>query len=411
MSRLRFGMFTAPFHPVPQNPTLALERDLELIQYLDRLGFDEAWVGEHHSGGFECIASPELFIAAAAQVTKHIRLGTGVTSIPYHNPLQVADRWVQLDHMTRGRCMFGAGPGALASDCYMMGIEVANTRRMMEEGLEAIHHLLYDDTPLTMKTDWFHLKEARLNFRPYSEDVDLAFASISSPAGPRLAGRYGGGVLSLSATSAVGRDVLGGHFGVWDQQAADFGNVADRSKWRLVAPVHIAETREQAFENVRYGIERWVEYFTSVVALQFTPETRDAEAFAHELVDSGFAVIGTPDDMTELLERLQEDTGGFGAFLVMANDWADREHTMKSYELMAKYVFPHFQGQADRAVRSNQWCQDNYSDFISIAGDAVLSAIEDHEKEEASKGRASTNAGAAADAVRWAGKNQNGDEA
>ncbi len=406
MSRLRFGMFTAPFHPVPQNPTLALERDLELIQYLDRLGFDEAWVGEHHSGGFECIASPELFIAAAAQVTKHIRLGTGVTSIPYHNPLQVADRWVQLDHMTRGRAMFGAGPGALASDCYMMGIEVGQTRKMMEEGLEAIDHLLHDDTPLTMKTDWFHLKEATLNFRPYSEEVDLAFASISSPAGPRLAGRYGGGVLSLSATSSVGREVLGGHFDVWAQQAADFGNVADRSKWRLVAPVHIAETREKAFENVRYGIERWVEYFTSVVALQFTPETRDAEAFARELVDSGFAVIGTPDDMIELLERLQEDTGGFGAFLVMANDWADREHTMKSYELMAKYVFPHFQGQADRAVRSNRWCQDNYPEFISIAGDAVLAAIEDHEKEEAAKGRTAAKSDAASDAVRWAGRNQ-----
>ena len=146
-----------------------------------------------------------------------------------------------------------------------------------------------------------------------------------------------------------------------------------------------------------------------MVALQFTPETRDAEAFARELVDSGFAVIGTPDDLIELLERLQEDTGGFGAFLVMANDWADREHTMKSYELMAKYVFPHFQGQADRPVRSNRWCQDNYTEFISVAGDAVLSAIEDHEKEEAAKGRAAGRSDAAADAVRWAGRNQEDD--
>ncbi len=408
MSRLRFGMFTAPFHPVPQNPTLALERDLELVQWLDRLGFDEAWIGEHHSGGFECIASPELFIAGAAQVTKNIRLGTGVTSIPYHNPLQIADRWVQLDHMTRGRCMFGAGPGALASDCYMLGIEVANTRRMMEEGLEAIHHLLYNDEPLTMKTDWFHLREARLNFRPYSEQVDLAFASISSPAGPRLAGRFDGGVLSLSATSAVGRDVLGGHYSVWEQQAVDHGLKANRSKWRLVAPVHIAETREKAFENVRYGIEHWVEYFTSVVALQFTPDTRDAEAFARELVDSGFAVIGTPDDLIELISRLQDETGGFGAFLVMANDWADREATMKSYELMAKYVFPHFQGQVERGVNSNRWCQDNYGGFLTAAGDAVVAAIEDHQREEATKGRISSHQ-AATESVRWASKNQDGE--
>lgn len=400
MSRLRFGLFTAPFHPVRQNPTLALDRDIELVQWLDTLGFDEAWFGEHHSGGFECIASPELMIAAAAQVTKHIRLGTGVTSIPYHNPLQVADRWIQLDHMTRGRAMFGAGPGALASDCYMLDIEVAKTRKMMEEGLEAIHHLLYDDEPLTMKTDWFSLREATLNFRPYSEKLDLNFASISSPAGPKLAGRYGGGVLSLSATSAVGREVLGGHFDVWQKQAQDHGTVADRSKWRLVAPVHLAETREKAFENVRYGIEKWVEYFTTVVSLQFTPETRDAEAFARELVASGFAVIGTPDDLIEQIHRLEEETGGFGAYLVMANDWADREKTMKSYELMAKYVFPHFQGQIERGVRSNRWCQDNYPSFITAAGSAVLAAIEEHRKEEALRGR-SIDYDAAADAMHW----------
>ena len=409
MSRLGFGFFTAPFHPSGQNPTLALERDLELVQWLDRLGFDEAWIGEHHSGGFECIASPELFIAAAAQVTRNIRLGTGVTSIPYHHPLHVADRWLQLDHMTRGRCMFGAGPGALASDCYMMGIEVARSRGMMEEGLEAIHHLLYNDEPLTMKTDWFTLKEATLNFRPYSERLDLNFASISSPTGPRLAGRFDGGVLSLSATSAAGNEVLGSHWDVWEQQAGGYGNVPNRSQWRLVAPVHIAETRKKAFENVRYGIERWVEYFTSVVALQFTPETRNAEAFAREMVESGFAVIGTPDDLCELIARLQEQSGGFGAFLVMANDWADREATMKSYELMAKYVFPEFQNSASRAIRSNQWCQDNYPEFITAAGDAVLSAIESHQKEEEAKGR-HTDFDAAAKAVRWRSQSEDSDD-
>ena len=75
---MRFGIFLAPFHPTGQNPTLALQRDLELIEHLDRLGFDEAWIGEHHSGGYEIIASPEVFIAAAAERTRHIRLGSGV---------------------------------------------------------------------------------------------------------------------------------------------------------------------------------------------------------------------------------------------------------------------------------------------------------------------------------------------
>src|SRR2546430_1358615 len=95
---LRFGVFLAPFHPAGQNPALALERDLGLITRRDELGFDEAWVGEHHSAGFEIIASPEVFIAAAAQRPRHIRLGTGVSSLPYHQPLMLADRMVLLDH-------------------------------------------------------------------------------------------------------------------------------------------------------------------------------------------------------------------------------------------------------------------------------------------------------------------------
>ena len=128
---LKFGIFMAPFHRLGDNPTLAIHRDLELIEHLDRLGFDEAWVGEHHSAGWETIASPEVFIAAAIERTRHIHLGSGVTSLPYHHPLLVAQRFVQLDHMSRGRVMLGCGPGALASDAYMMGIPAETQRRRM----------------------------------------------------------------------------------------------------------------------------------------------------------------------------------------------------------------------------------------------------------------------------------------
>ena len=126
--RLGFGIFLAPFHPVGENPTTALHRDLELIEWLDRLGYDEAWFGEHHSAGFEIIASPEVFIAAAAARTGHIRLGTGVSSLPYHHPFMLADRMVLLDHLTMGRAMLGVGPGALPSDAFMLGIDTLRQR-------------------------------------------------------------------------------------------------------------------------------------------------------------------------------------------------------------------------------------------------------------------------------------------
>ena len=154
--KLRFGAFIAPFHPLSENPTLAIQRDLELVQWMDQLGYDEAWIGEHHSAGYELIASPEVFIAAAAERTKHIRLGTGVSSLPYHHPLMLADRINQLDHITRGRVMFGVGPGALASDAFMMGIPVAKQRDRMDEALECIVALLRGET-VTHKSDWFEL--------------------------------------------------------------------------------------------------------------------------------------------------------------------------------------------------------------------------------------------------------------
>src|SRR5262249_36625595 len=196
---MRFGLFMAPFHPTGQNPTLALERDLDLIQHLDRLGFHEVWVGEHHSGGYEIIASPEVFIGVAAERTKHIRLGSGVNSLPYHNPLLLADRFVLLDHLTRGRAMLGCGPGQLTSDAHMLGIPADEQRPRMDEALDVIMALFRGET-VTRQTDWFNLQDARLQLKPYSEpNLEVAVAASISPTGAKAAGKYGTGLLSIAA--------------------------------------------------------------------------------------------------------------------------------------------------------------------------------------------------------------------
>ena len=379
---LRFGIFMAPFHPSGQHPPLALERDLELIVRLDELGFDEAWIGEHHSAGLEIIASPEVFIAAAAERTRNIRLGTGVSSLPYHHPLILADRMIQLDHMTRGRIMFGVGPGALPSDAHMMGIPVDTQRTRMEESLGAIMRLLTSDEPLSMETDWFTLKDARLQLRPYTHPhFEIAVAATVSPAGPKPAGKHGAGLLSLGATSMGGFAVLGDHWKVWNDQAKAHGHTVDRSKWRLVGPMHIAPTREQAFEEVQYGIYDWIDYFKNIVALPMAPEETDPRKWPEALVESGTAVIGTPDDAVAQLERLTKQSGGFGCYMLMANDWAERKACLNSYELLAKEVFPHVQGSAERAVTSREWCREDHDTLIGGAMNAVAKEIDRYEKE------------------------------
>ena len=381
---LRFGIFLAPFHAAGQNPTLALHRDLELIERLDALGYDEAWVGEHHSAGWEIVASPEVFIAAAAGRTHRIALGTGVSSLPYHHPFLLADRMVLLDHLTRGRVKFGVGPGALPSDAFMLGIAPERQREMMEESLEAILALLTGDEPVTRRTDWFVLNDARLQLRPYQQPCfEVAVAAQLSPAGPRTAGRFGAGLLSLGATSLGGFDALGTHWGIAEERAAEFGQVMDRRRWRLVGPMHLAETEEQARREVEHGLVDWVRYFREVAALQLAPPTDDSRQLADAMNDSGFAVVGTPAMAIAQIERLIERSGGFGAYLLMAHEWADPAATLRSFDLFARHVAPRFQGSAERAVASRDWAAARRTEFVGAAGLAVMKAVQDHHAERA----------------------------
>jgi limonene 1,2-monooxygenase len=376
-ARLGFGIFLAPFHRFGENPTLAFERDLELIAHLDRLGYDEAWIGEHHSAGSEIIASPEIFIAAAAERTKHIRLGTGVISVGYHNPLWVAQRLVLLDHLTRGRMMFGAGPGSLPTDAAMIGIEQSETRDLLEQGFDIIMQLLTSEEPVTFKNSRWDLRDAQLHLRPYSNPLfDCAVAAVASPSGPRLAGKHGVGLLSLGATMAAGFDALGMHWDVMEQRAAQFGTVADRRKWRLVGMLHCAETREQARRDVEYGIASWFRYFQTVAGLPHVNPTGDE---VHEMIDyiseSGTGVIGSPDDCKEQIERLMaQSNGGFGTFLMLAHEWANTEATRRSYELIAKYVMPVFQGQ-DRGTLNAVAHARKLRDRLKAEQQAALDAM------------------------------------
>lgn len=380
---MRFGAFIAPFHPLNENPTLALERDIELVQLMDKLGYDEAWIGEHHSAGYELIASPELFIATVAERTRNIKLGTGVSSLPYHHPLMLADRINQLDHITRGRVMLGVGPGSLPSDAFMMGITVAKQRDMMDEALDVIVPLLRGEK-VTAKTDWFELKDAQLQMTPWSRpSVEIAVASQVSPTGATAAGRHGLGLLSIGATSAGGFNALSSNWAICEDTAKDNGKTIDRSQWRLVGPVHIAETREKARENVRFGIEQWLYYFREVAALPLAPT--DGSDPVDALIASGMAVVGTPDDAIAQIERLQQQSGGFGCFMQLAHNWANWENTKHSYELMARYVFPKFQQLNDNREASLNWARDNRPEFMGQAMMAVGSRVAQHVEKKGSE--------------------------
>lgn len=383
-NRLRFGIFLPPYHRTDQNPSLAIRRDLDQIALWDRLGFDEVWVGEHHSGGMELIASPEQFLAAAAMRTSRIRLGTGVVSVPYHHPFMVAQRLVLLDHLSMGRAMLGVGPGALPLDATMMGISQAQTRPRLEQALEAIVALLRSEEPVTMRTDWFTLDEAELHLKPFGGELETAVAAAVSPTGARLAGRHGLGLLSIGATSAAGFEALRGHWQVAQEQAAAHGTEVSRSDWRLVGPMHIAETREQAYKDVEYGLHDWAIYFQRVGAV---PQLQIEGSTTRELIEAftanGQGVIGTPDDAIAQIQRLQEQSEGFGTYLMIGHDWASPEATDRSFELFARWVMPEFQGTMDSVRRSRRHSIETHAE-LSAAQAAALQAAKDRHTEASS---------------------------
>ena len=223
----------------------------QVIQHAEAVGFDEVWIGEHHSAGWEIIGSPEVFIAHAAARTSRIMLGTGMISLPYHNPLWSTERMVLLDHLTRGRVMFGMGPGSLPTDAAMIGLDPGVLRPRLEEAVDAVVHLLRSDEPLTMKTEWFDFNNAVLQLKPYSAPCfELAIAGLVSPIGPRIGGKHGLSLISIGATMKAGFDALAMHWDVMEEESAHYGSTIDRKGWRLIGPMHVAETREQARAEV-----------------------------------------------------------------------------------------------------------------------------------------------------------------
>jgi len=375
MTRLQFGTFLAPHHPVGENPTLQFQSDLDFAAHLDRLGFDEFWCGEHHSSGWEMIASPEMFLAAAGQRTHRIRLGTGVISLPYHHPFNVAQRIVQLDHMTKGRAMFGTGPGALPSDAWTLGIDPLVQRDRQDEAMGVIIRLLRGEDRFSHESDWFTLRDAQLQLLPMQENIPMATASTLSPSGMQLAGKYGCGVLSIASNSTAGLAALPTQWSFAQESATKHGRTVDRRDWRVLLSFHIAETRDEARKQSVDGLQRWHNEYNVWTLGRPGAQHVDDKWDLMDMMSSGGAVIGTPDDLVAAIRNLQEITGGFGVVLGFAHDWANRENTLRSWDMVARYVIPEINGSTARMRDSQKFLNDHQAELMSGAGAAVMQKI------------------------------------
>jgi len=387
MARLNFGAFLAPHHPIGENPFLQFRRDLDFAEHLDKLGFDEFWCGELHSSGWEMIASPEMFLAAAGERTKRIRLGTGVVSLPYHHPFNVAQRMVQLDIMTGGRAIFGSGPGAL-----FLGIDPMIQRDRQDEAIGIIKRLMSGER-VTAQSEWFTLKDAALQLLPLQEDMPFVTASQISPSGMTLAGKHGIGVISVGSMSTEGLTALPTQWGFAEEAAKKYGKTVDRKNWRVLLSWHIAETREKAREQAGQGLMRWHNEY--IVGTLQRPGAKPFKTPDHAVDATGFsegsaATIGTPDDLVKTIKNVIDMSGGFGTVIGFVHDWANPENTFRSWDMVARYVIPEINGYLAGLRRSQKYVIENRESF-ERAGQAVMAKIMENETAAAALSVTRTN--------------------
>ena len=384
MTSLKFGAFLAPHHPIRENPTLQLQSDLELTTHLDDLGYDEFWCGEHHSTGWEIIASPELFLAAAAERTHRIKLGTGVISLPYHHPFMVAQRLVQLDHQSKGRLIFGSGPGALPSDAHTLGIDPMLLRDRQDEAIGIIRRLFQEEERFSYESNWFKLQDAKLQLKPLQKNMGFVVASLRSPSGMTLAGKYEAGVLSIGAMGEEGVQALPLQWSFAEESAIKHGNTVDRKNWRIVMNWHIAETRQKAREQAKDGLLRHNnEYTVKTLAGGDGPIYKTADEAVDVVASPDYlhatTVIGTPDDLVDRIRDLVKVTGGFGCVIGFVHDWANKEHTQKSWDMVARYVIPEVNGLLKEYKESHEFVTQN-RDYWNRSNDAIMSKIQENER-------------------------------
>ena len=359
---------------------LQFQRDIALVEQLDKLGYDEFWCGEHHSSGWEMIASPEMFLAAAAQRSHRIKLATGVVSLPYHHPFHVAQRMVQLDYMSGGRAIFGSGPGALASDAHTLGVDPMLLRDRQDEAIGVIRRLFAGER-VTVKSDWFQMNDAALQLLPLQEEMPFAVASQISPSGMTLAGKHGIGIISIGSLSDEGLNALPTQWSFAEAAALKHGQTVDRANWRVLLSWHIAETRDKAREQARDGLLRHHnEYITDTLqrpgARHF--KSGDAAVDAMAFSKGAAATIGTPDDLIERIKSVIDISGGFGTVVGFVHDWANPENTARSWDMVARYVIPEINGYLTGLRTSREFVANNRQ-YFDRARQAVMAKINENE--------------------------------
>ena len=350
------GLFIQPIDPPGNNIAYTYQRTFEAIGFAENLGFSEVWLGEHHSGGWENIPAPELFLAAAAERTKRIMLGPAVIPPPLHNPVQVAERMAMLDQMTFGRTQLALGPAIIPTDSRLYSVDRTKMYEQTNEALDLILQLYRTDGPITFEGEFYNVNDGEIQVRPYqTPHMPIAMPGSASGNAFRQAGKYG--LIPISPFIYTGQ-ALQAHWEIVEQAAAAHGNpTPDRADWRINRCVYVAETDGEAFDDIRRRAdETYGEYYFALSGLDALykdyPDEPHSAITLERMAERSDWIIGSPATCRDKLEEFSRDCGGFGTILITCEWFAPTDKVYRSWELFASEVQPHFQPQAAWTRRS-----------------------------------------------------------
>jgi alkanesulfonate monooxygenase SsuD/methylene tetrahydromethanopterin reductase-like flavin-dependent oxidoreductase (luciferase family) len=359
---MEVGVFMMPSHPPERSLRDGFEWDLDHIELCDKLGFSEAWIGEHFTAPWEPNPAPDILIAQALQRTKNIRLAAGAHLLPYHHPAELACRVAFMDHISQGRIMFGIGSGGLPSDWRLFNVDgmAGENRKMTREALEIILKLWSSDGAFEYKGKYWtvngidpmfgtlkhHLKPLQTPHPP------IGIAGLSPRSDTlEMAGEFGFMPLSLN----LSREYLKDHWDSVVRGADKVGRVARRQDWRVVREVYIAETDAEARKLALNGMmgRAYREYllplfsqFRLLSVFKHDPSVPDSDVTPEYLCEHNW-LVGSPGTVTQKLAQMYDESGGFGTLTVINFDFKDEFSAWSaSQQALMQEVLPQFNRKA-----------------------------------------------------------------
>jgi len=354
---MEFGLFMMPLHPPYRSYADSYDRDLALLVEADRLGFHEAWLGEHLTERWENAPCPDLLIAKASAMTRNIKLATGITLLPIHNPVELAHRIAMLDHLTRGRFYWGIGHRAIPTDLALFGLDPKKGEEVREQAAEVLDIVLKiweNEGKFSYHGKYFNIEapeldpvlERGLHMKPFQKPhppIGVAATSIGSTS-IRVAGERGWIPMS---SSNLAPKYLGDHWTVVEDAAAEAGRTSDRSQWRIGRDVFVARTPDEARERARAVLGRnYIEHQRPnrlgsglIQATKTDPNMSDDDLTVDYMMENIW-IVGDPEECAERIRDLYNQVGGFGHLLAITQDPDDPQWEHECLQLLMQEVGP-----------------------------------------------------------------------